>query len=128
MKSPAGTINQLFGDRCAILPVGLWKKPGTTNLAVERPGPTPVPELKAAISAACASLERHLCGQPHLCFRHRRESHRRHERWIEARRNGNPIRGQHVEIKIKGCSIFCVDPDMGEQVCYLAMIGSGQSR
>jgi hypothetical protein len=43
-------MNQLFGDLCAILRVGLWKKPGTTNLAVERPRPSPVPVLKAAIS------------------------------------------------------------------------------
>jgi hypothetical protein len=121
-----GTLNQLFGDRCVISPVSLWKKPGTTHLAVERPRPSPVPELKAAISAVWASLERHLCDEPHLCFRHRRESHGLHERGLDARRSRNPARILHVDTVIEGCSISCVYPDMDEKVCYLAMIGSGQ--
>lgn len=54
-----GMINQLSEDRSALLPVCLWKKPVTTNLAVERPGPTPAPQPKAAISAVWANLERH---------------------------------------------------------------------
>lgn len=56
-RSP-GTIDKPLGNCFALLPVGHWKKPGTTNLAIERPRPAPVFERKAANSAVQTSPER----------------------------------------------------------------------